>query len=229
LVLIKQIEITHLEIGNKTMLDIQTFQLGPAMTNAYLVADSDTNEAVVIDPAWDGDIILAAAQERGWQIRGIWVTHAHFDHIGGTARVLAGLSDNLPVALHSEDLPLWNAQGGAPFFGIHFESTVEPTVNLSHHQTLALGNYIAEVRHAPGHTRGHVMFYFREAGVLFSGDVIFQGSVGRTDLPGGDWNTLLSSIRKQVLTLPDETRIFSGHGPVTTIGREKKSNPFLNF
>jgi glyoxylase-like metal-dependent hydrolase (beta-lactamase superfamily II) len=211
------------------MLEILTLQLGPVLTNAYLVADVDTKEAVVIDPAWDGHLIIDAAEQRNWQIKGIWVTHAHFDHMGGTDEILNSLSDSVPVALHPGDLPLWQAQGGAPFFGIRFESHKEPTVELSHGQVLSLGSYKVEVRHAPGHTRGHVMFYFAEANTLFSGDVIFQGSVGRTDLPGGDWDTLLKSIREQVLTLPDETKIYSGHGFETTVANEKKSNPFLLY
>jgi len=211
------------------MLKVQTLQLGPVMTNAYLVADPGTKEAVVIDPAWDGHLIVEAAEQHGWEIKGIWVTHAHFDHMGGASEVLERLSKKIPMGLHRDDLPLWQAKGGAPFFGIHFESNVVPTLELSDGQILSLGSNSVEVRHAPGHTRGHVMFYFKEAGALFSGDVIFQGSVGRTDLPGGDWSTLLSSIQKQVLTLPDETRIYSGHGPETTVAREKRTNPFLLY
>jgi glyoxylase-like metal-dependent hydrolase (beta-lactamase superfamily II) len=211
------------------MLNILPLQLGPVLTNTYLVADSETKEAVVIDPAWDGHLIVEAAEKNRWQIKEIWITHAHFDHIGGMEGVQAGLLEPVPVSLHPEDLPLWKAQGGAPFFGIRFESHSDPTAELFHGQLLSLGTNTVEVRHAPGHTQGHVMFYFKEAGVLFSGDVIFQGSVGRTDLPGGDWNTLLTSIRKQVLSLPDETKIYSGHGPETTVGIEKKSNPFLLY
>jgi hydroxyacylglutathione hydrolase len=211
------------------MLNILTLQLGPVMTNAYLVADIETKEAVVIDPAWDGHLIVAAAEKRGWQIAEVWVTHAHFDHMGGTGAILDGVTDPPAVGLHPKDLPLWRAQGGAPFFGFRIESLVEPTMELSHGQTLTLGHHSVEVRHAPGHSPGHVMFYFRDAGILFSGDVIFQGSVGRTDIPGGDWPTLLTSIREQVLTLPDETKIYSGHGPETTVAIEKRSNPFLQF
>jgi glyoxylase-like metal-dependent hydrolase (beta-lactamase superfamily II) len=199
------------------------------MTNAYLVADTETLEAVVIDPAWDGHLIIDAAEERNWRIVEIWVTHAHFDHMGGTGEIMDGLSDPPVVALHPEDLPLWQAQGGAPYFGIHFESHAEPSMEITHGQNLTLGNHTVEVRHAPGHTPGHVMFYFRDDDVLFSGDVIFQGSVGRTDLPGGDWQTLLNSIREQVFTLPDVTTIYSGHGPETTVAIEKTSNPFLLY
>jgi hydroxyacylglutathione hydrolase len=212
------------------MLEIVTLHLGPVTTNAYLVADSETKDAAVIDPAWDGHIILAEAEKRGWRISHLWYTHAHFDHFGGAAGVADGCNPLPIVALHPEDYPLWRMKGGAQFFGIPLDDPgPEPTVDLRHGQILHLGNCTAEVRHAPGHTRGHVMFYFKEAKVLFSGDVIFQGSVGRTDLPGGDWNTLLNSIREQVLTLPDDVRILSGHGPETSVGEERRGNPFLGW
>jgi glyoxylase-like metal-dependent hydrolase (beta-lactamase superfamily II) len=211
------------------MLKIITLQLGPVLTNAYLVADLDIREAVVIDPAWDGAILLMEAEKNGWQITQVWVTHAHFDHMGATQEILEGLEPPPTVALHPGDLPLWQAKGGAAYFGIPFESSEDPGKRLTHGDTLFLGDHPVEVRHAPGHTPGHVMFYFPEDGLLFSGDVIFQGSVGRTDLPGGDWNMLLDSIQQQVLTLPDETRILSGHGPETTVGDERRSNPFLQL
>jgi len=209
------------------MLEIITLQLGPVVTNAYLVADADTREAAVIDPAWDGRAIVAEARKRGWEIRHLWVTHAHFDHMGGVAAIVEALNPAPVVALHPADLPLWRAKGGAPFFGIRFESPDEPTLALEHGQTLELGSHLVEVRHAPGHTRGHVMFYLPKDRVLFSGDVIFQGSVGRTDLPGGDWNALFASIQSQVLTLPDEVRILPGHMDETTVGQERWGNPFL--
>ena len=211
------------------MLKIIPFQLGPVMTNAYLVADPESGQAVAIDPAWDGHLILAEADRQGWELNQVWVTHAHFDHMGGAGALVEGRHPAPLVALHPGDLPLWQAKGGAPFFGIHFESQAEPTLELAHGDSLRLGTVTAEVRHAPGHTPGHVMFYFPEEGLLFSGDVIFQDSVGRTDLPGGDWDTLLASIRTQVLSLPDETRILSGHGPETTVGRERGSKPFLIY
>lgn len=210
------------------MIKIKTLQLGPVMTNAYLVADEDSKVATVIDPAWDGERILKEAEKENWQIKQIWVTHAHFDHIGGVSAIVNGLQEPPAVALHPKDDALWQAKGGAPLFGMRFESSAKPNMELSHGQVLQLGGSSAEVRHAPGHTQGHVMFYFEDAGVLFSGDVIFQGSVGRTDLPGGDWDTLLDSIHTQVLTLPDEVRILSGHGPETTVGQERRNNPFLN-
>jgi glyoxylase-like metal-dependent hydrolase (beta-lactamase superfamily II) len=198
------------------------------MTNAYLVADVAAGTAVAIDPAWDGARLAAEAERRGWRVTDIWLTHAHFDHFGGAG----GLSDRaaapLPVALHPLDYPLWKAQGGAPFFGIgDFDPGPEPTVELAHGMRLRIGRFQVEVRHAPGHTPGHVLFVAAEAGAAFVGDVIFEGSVGRVDLPGGDGRTLMASIREQVLTLPDETVLYAGHGAQTTVGRERATNPFL--
>jgi hydroxyacylglutathione hydrolase len=209
------------------MLEIVRLTLGPVATNAYLVADPVSKDAAVIDPAWDGDRIVAEANKRGWRIMNIWLTHAHFDHIGGSAAVADSCHPAPPVALHPQDAVLWRMQGGAALFGYHIDPGPEPTVDLFHGQILRLGNYRLEVRHAPGHTPGHVVFCCFEEQVVFCGDVIFQGSIGRTDLPGGDYDTLLNSIRGQILTLTDETRLLSGHGPETTVGREKDWNPFL--
>lgn len=209
------------------MMDIVKLVLGPVQTNAYIVADRKTGEAVVIDPADDGIRIIAVAKKRGWRISNIWLTHAHFDHLAGAAEVADNSSPPPPVALHPEDYPLWRMQGGAPLFGMRIDPGPEPTIDLSHGQILFLGGNQLEVRHAPGHTRGHVMFYSDADRVLFCGDVIFQGSIGRTDLPGGDYETLIASIHLQVLTLPDDTRLLSGHGPETTVGEERRFNPFL--
>jgi glyoxylase-like metal-dependent hydrolase (beta-lactamase superfamily II) len=209
------------------MLSIVSFNLGPVLTNTYLIADSETSEAVVIDPADDGKMIVAEAEKLGWHIGSIWLTHAHFDHLGGSAGVADACSPPPPVALHPEDYSLWRMQGGAAFFGMRIDPGPEPTIELHHDQDLYLGKNEFKVLHAPGHTRGHVMFYCAEASVLFCGDVIFQGSIGRTDLPGGDFNALIDSIHSQVLSLPDGTRLLTGHGPESTIGVERKFNPFL--
>jgi hydroxyacylglutathione hydrolase len=208
------------------MLEIVSLTLGPAQTNAYLVADSQSGEAAVIDPAWDGDLILAAAQERGWRIAHLWYTHAHFDHIGGAGAIADALNQLPLVALHPADHTLWRAEGGAPLFGLRIDPGPEPTIDLVDGMRMQLGQVQFEVRHTPGHTPGHCAFYVAQDGLLFCGDLIFQGSVGRTDLPGGSWEQLVNSIRTQVFSLPDETRLLSGHGPETTVGEEKRSNPF---
>jgi len=209
------------------MLSIRSFVLGPVQTNAYLVADPDARLAAAIDPAWDGQVILEEAAQQGWRIGSIWLTHAHFDHFGGAGALADGSSPMPTVALHPQDYPLWRAQGGAPLFGLRIDPGPEPTVDLYHGQVMHLGRYEFEVRHTPGHTPGHVLFYCASATVAFCGDVIFQGSIGRTDLPGGDYDTLLHSICTQVLTLPDETRLLCGHGPETTPAMERLYNPFL--
>lgn len=209
------------------MLEIVSFTLGPAQTNAYLVADSETKEAVVIDPAWDGHVILEAAQKRGWRIGHLWYTHAHFDHIGGAGAIADALNPLPLVALHPNDHVLWRAGGGGAFFGFDIDPGPEPTIDFTHGQILRLGNVEFEVRFTPGHTPGHCILYVAQSATCFCGDLIFAGSVGRTDLPGGNWEQLEESIKTQVFTMPDDTRLLSGHGPETTVGKEKKSNPFV--
>jgi glyoxylase-like metal-dependent hydrolase (beta-lactamase superfamily II) len=210
-------------------LEIVSFVLGPAATNSYLLGLVEENQAVVIDPAWDGEIISREATSRGWKIQAIWLTHAHFDHFGGAAAVSnSNAAAPLPVALHPEDMSLWRIHGGAQFFGVPaFDPGPEPSIALTHGAQLQLGDYTFEVRHTPGHTTGHVSFLERTLGVMFSGDLIFNGSVGRTDLPGGNMETLLASIRDEVLVLEDTVQLLPGHGPTTTVGTERKTNPFL--
>jgi glyoxylase-like metal-dependent hydrolase (beta-lactamase superfamily II) len=210
------------------MLEIVTLTLGPAQTNAYLVADSATRDAVVIDPSWDGEVILSEAQKRGWRIAHLWYTHAHFDHIGGAGAIADALNPLPLVALHPDDHVLWRAGGGGAVFGFEIDPGPEPTIDLHQGQVLRLGSVIFEVRFTPGHTRGHCVFYVAESKVCFCGDLIFAGSVGRTDLPGGDFATLERSIREQIFSLPDDTRLLSGHGPETTVGRETQTNPFVS-
>ena len=224
------------------MLEIVPFTLGPAQTNAYLVADPNTKEAVVIDPAWDGHIILAEAQKRGWRIGHLWYTHAHFDHIGGAAAIADALNPLPLVALHPNDHVLWRAGGGGAYFGFDIDPGPEPTIDFVHGMKMRLGSVDFEIRFTPGHTTGHCALYVpapapraersdplgeRSRSVCFCGDLIFASSVGRTDLPGGDWDALEKSIREQIFTLPDDTRLLSGHGPETTVGEEKRSNPFV--
>lgn len=197
------------------------------MTNTYLIADDATGEAVVIDPADEGERIVEEARKRGWRIGSIWLTHAHFDHIGGAAGVADACNSVPPVALHADDYPLWRMQGGAALFGMKIDPGPEPTIEFHHAQILYLGSNKFKVYHSPGHSRGHVMFHHEDDQILFCGDVIFQGSIGRTDLPGGDFSTLMNNIQTQVLTLPDETRLLTGHGSETTVGEERINNPFI--
>ena len=209
------------------MLEIVPFTVGPAATNAYLIADSSSGDAAVIDPAWDGGIILRAAQKRNWRIAHLWYTHAHFDHIGGAAEIADSLNPLPLVALHPNDHVLWRAGGGGALFGFKIDPGPEPTIDFVQGQILKLGSNEFEVRFTPGHTPGHCVLYCAQEKVCFCGDLIFAGSVGRTDLPGGDWETLETSIRQQIYTLPDDTRLLSGHGPDTTVGEEKRTNPFV--
>lgn len=209
------------------MLEIASLIMGPVETNAYLVSDTDSGEAVVVDPAADGKDIAAEADKLSRRITAIWLTHAHFDHLAGAVGVTEAVQPPPPVALHPDDLPLWEMQGGAPFFGMRIDPGPRPAVLLEHGQTLQIGSYSFEVRHAPGHTPGHVIFYCAAEKVAFCGDVIFWGSIGRTDLPGGSFSALIGSIQSQILSLPDDTRLLAGHGPETTVGRERRENPFL--
>jgi hydroxyacylglutathione hydrolase len=187
----------------------------------------------VIDPAWDGQLILREAQSRGWRIGHLWYTHAHFDHIGGAGAIADALNPLPLVALHPADHGLWRAEGGAPLFGFRIDPGPEPTIDLFDGQLLKLGRAQLEVRYTPGHTPGHCIFYLppqsvASASLCFCGDLIFRESVGRTDLPGGDAVTLLRSIRSRVFNLPDATRLLPGHGPETTVGYERRNNPFMN-
>jgi glyoxylase-like metal-dependent hydrolase (beta-lactamase superfamily II) len=208
-------------------LQIIPFTLGMAQTNAYLLADEKTHEAAVIDPGADGETILAEAQKRGWRIGHLWYTHAHFDHIGGGAAIADALNPLPLVAMHTADHLLWRSGGGGKMFGLHIDPGPEPVIHLQHGQLLRLGETELQVRHTPGHTPGHVVFYCAQVQTCFCGDLIFSHSVGRTDLPGGSWETLVHSIRSQIYTLPEETRLLSGHGSATTVAEEKLGNPFV--
>jgi glyoxylase-like metal-dependent hydrolase (beta-lactamase superfamily II) len=209
------------------MLEIVCLTLGPVQTNVYLVADSETKEAAVIDPAWDGHIILEEARKRGWRIAHLWYTHAHFDHLGGAGAIADALNPLPLVALHPNDHVLWRAGGGGALFGFDIDPGPEPTIDFYQGQILRLGRAEFEVRFTPGHTPGHCIFYVSSSQVCFCGDLIFAGSVGRTDLPGASREQLVESIKTQVYTLPEKTRLLAGHGPETTVGEEKSNNPFV--
>lgn len=204
--------------------------LGPLPNNVYLLGDQDTGDAVVIDPSYDSHLVLARLESLGWTLRQIWLTHAHFDHIAGAAELVAAFDPPLPIGLHPKGLAWYRNAGGAGMFGMSIQQPAEPSILFEDGMQLSLtpeGEPVVEVRFAPGHSAGHVMFYCPAAQALVCGDVIFREGIGRTDLPDGNLQELLTSIREQVFTLPDETRLLPGHGPESTVGYEKEHNPFL--
>lgn len=207
-------------------LAIRMLTVGPVAANAYLVSDEATGATVVIDPGDEAPRLLAALEEAGRPLAEIWLTHAHFDHIGAVAALRE--THPVPVRLHPADAPLYDdAEQQAGWFGMRVRPPGVAPVDLADGERLALGGHLFEVLHTPGHAPGHVAFYAADAGVLFSGDALFRGSVGRTDLPLCDPAALDRSLRERLLVLPDATRVLPGHGPETTIGLERRSNPFL--
>jgi glyoxylase-like metal-dependent hydrolase (beta-lactamase superfamily II) len=204
---------------------ILTLSLGPMGTNCYLFGDPASREAAVIDPGWDAPRVLAAAGEANLRLKIVLLTHAHFDHVGGVAGVVE--ATGVPLALHPLDLPLLRQKGGAAAWNIPMPDCPDPTVELRAGDLIEVGRLRLETLFTPGHTPGHVSFYERSEGVLFDGDVLFQGSIGRSDFPGSSHAALMRSIREQLLALPDETVVYPGHGDPTTIGDERWGNPFL--
>ncbi len=204
---------------------LRTIPVGITQTNCYLVGCEETRAGVVIDPGGNPKRVLQAIEESELDIRYVLNTHCHFDHMGANAEIVDATGAQL--ALHPAELPMLKARGGASIFGVSVAESPMPDLELAHGQELTVGTLTFEVLHTPGHTPGGVTFYLADEGVAFDGDVLFSNGVGRTDLPGGDWETLLRSIRQVLFELPDETIIYSGHGPETTVGREKRSNPWV--
>jgi hydroxyacylglutathione hydrolase len=193
--------------------------------NCYLLTDDQTNRAVLIDPGDEGDRIVEMVTAAGVTLDAIWLTHAHIDHIGAVAAVKRRF--DVPVHLHPLDLPYYTrlSARAAEMYGIDFEQPDGPDAELADGQEIACGTLRFQVMHVPGHAPGLVAF--TGDGVSFGGDLLFAGSIGRTDLPGGDIDTLLRSIREVLFSFPDGTPVYSGHGEPTTIGQERRSNPFL--
>ncbi len=197
---------------------------GVYQENCYLLADPETGEAVLIDPGEEAELFLRRIESEQLTLKAIWLTHAHLDHVLGVKAVVE--RTGVPVYLHPDDRQLYDgvAHQGA-WLGVRVDEPPPPNHEIAHGDTLTVGGLDFEVRHVPGHSPGSVAIVGH--GIAFVGDAVFAGSVGRVDLPGGDGAALLASITEQLLPLPNETVVYSGHGPETTIGVERRSNPFL--
>lgn len=204
---------------------VETLPVGLLQANCYLVGCEETHQAAVIDPGGDARIILVAAERGGLSIVYVLNTHGHFDHVDANAAIVE--ATGAPLAIHPLDRPLLEVEGGASIFGLKGHASPPPDRELQDGDEIEVGTLRFQVLHTPGHTPGHVCFYEADEGVLFDGDVLFRRGVGRADLPGGNWNQLMHSIRHVLFSLPDETVVYSGHGTPTTIGEEKRLNPWL--
>lgn len=208
------------------MIQILQLPLGPLQTNCYILACDETMQAAVIDPSWNGRAIAQTAVDQGYTISHILLTHSHFDHVGGLDELKTAVA--APIYIHPEAVPmLEHAHLSARTFQLEIPTPPPADEMLAEGQLLQIGNLTAHVLFTPGHAPGHVSFHLPEHKVIFDGDVLFQGSIGRTDLPGGDFDLLMRIIHDKLMVLPDETQVLSGHGPATTIGREREYNPFL--
>lgn len=199
--------------------------VGPLQVNCYILADEKTKEAVVIDPGGDAKDILRAVRERDLVVRYIVNTHGHFDHIGANGELKQ--ATGAEILLHAGDAPvLKSAELHAAAFNLTTNASPPADRYVSAGDVITAGEVQLRVLHTPGHSPGGISL--AEEGMVFTGDALFAGSIGRSDLPGGDLMTLLRAIRENLLTLPGETRVFPGHGPASTIADEKRDNPFLN-
>jgi hydroxyacylglutathione hydrolase len=206
---------------------LETFPVGPLQCNCTILGDEAAGEAIVIDPGDEVIRIHARLNALGLKLKQILITHAHIDHVGGALKLkrLTGA----PILLNENDLPLLQMMDTqAAWLGIVPPETAPPDESLVDGQRVGLAAYPADVLHTPGHTQGSICLHFAPLRMVLAGDTLFAGSIGRTDLPGGDSEQMIDSIQTRLLALPDETRVIPGHGPATTIGSERRSNPFLS-
>lgn len=204
----------------------EIFPVGPLQCNCSILGDEQSREAIVIDPGDNIEQVLALLEKHRLQVKQIVVTHAHIDHVGGAMKLRA--ATGAPILLNENDytlLTMLDVQ--AAWIGVPAPGKVEIDESIGQADTVKAGSLSGTVLHTPGHTEGSICVYFPVEQKLIAGDTLFAGSIGRTDLPGGSFDKIIRSLHGQVLTLPDETIVVPGHGPLTTIGEERRSNPFL--
>jgi hydroxyacylglutathione hydrolase len=204
----------------------EIFPVGPLQCNCSIIGDETTREAMVIDPGDEIEDLLVLIRKHNLTVKQIVVTHAHIDHVGGAMKLRA--ATGAPILLNQNDdalLKMLDVQ--ATWIGVENPGKVEIDQSIGQGDTVRAGTLTANVIHTPGHTEGSVCLYFPAERKLIAGDTLFAGSIGRTDLPGGSMRKIINSLHEKVLTLPDETVVVPGHGPLTTIGEERESNPFL--
>ena len=200
--------------------------VGPLQCNCSIIGDETTRDAMVIDPGDDIADVLAIIQKHKVQVRQIFITHAHIDHVGGAMKLRQ--ATGAPILMNQNDYALVKMLDvQAAWLGMKSPGQVEIDRSVGDADKVEAGPLIANVIHTPGHTEGSVCLYFAPQKKLIAGDTLFAGSIGRTDLPGGSYDKIIRSLHEKVLALPDETLVVPGHGPLTTIGDERQSNPFL--
>ncbi len=208
-------------------VEVLKLTLGPLQTNSYILGDPQSGEALVIDPADHAELLVQTAREHGWTIRTILATHGHFDHVLASGPLQR--ETDAPFYAHRADLPLIRALVSQvrEWMGVSASPPAEVTHFVEAGETITVGGIALEVLHTPGHSPGHVSYVLQERRMVFSGDCLFRGSIGRADLPGGDYETLMHSIRTQLLPLGDDFTVAPGHMENTTIGYERTHNPHL--
>jgi len=205
-------------------LIIKALAVGPMMSNCFILGCEQTREAVVIDPGDDTDKILLSLADSKLKVKYIINTHGHFDHVGGNKRMKDATGAD--ILIHPHDAPMLDiTSSGAASIGLRMEDSPPPDRTIDEGDTISFGDITLKVFHTPGHSPGGICLYTDD--IVFVGDTLFAGSIGRTDFPGGNYDMLISNVRKKLFLLGDDVRVFTGHGSETTIGRERRFNPFF--
>src|SRR5438552_18477779 len=207
-------------------MDVRMFTVGPVQENCYLFRRDGSDRALIVDPGDEPDLLLHAVDELGVELDGILLTHTHFDHVGAVAPVAEATGAEVWVP-EIEKPVLADIMSFVPWPGFGPYESYDAEHTLKGGEKLELAGFEIDVMFTPGHSPGHVTFSMPDGHAIFSGDVLFRGSIGRVDLPGGDWETLLGSIRGLVEALPEDTTVYPGHMAVTSLGAERATNPFL--